>query len=61
MPFKFTSYYPPGFRPFPPLHLLLSEDYELTTAAELRRRTTAEKSETVLSALTTAVEAFKED
>lgn len=61
VPFKFTSYYPPGFRPCLPLHMLLSEDYERTTAAELRRRASAEKSATVLAALSTAVEAFKED
>jgi hypothetical protein len=61
VPFKFTSYYPPGFRPFLPLHLLLSEDYERTTAAKLRARASPEKSTTVLAALSAAVEAFKED
>lgn len=61
VPFRFASYYPPGFRPFLPLHLLLSEDYQRTTAAELRQRASPEKSATVLAALSTAVEAFKED
>lgn len=58
---KFTSYYPQGFRPFVPLHMMLSEEYERTTAGELRRRATPEKSEAVLSALSVAVELFKED
>ncbi|MFH1110716.1 MAG: N-6 DNA methylase [Planctomycetota bacterium] len=61
VPFTFTSYYPPGFRPFLPLHLLLSEDYERTTAARLRARASPENSATVLTALSTAVESFKED
>jgi hypothetical protein len=61
VPFPFKSYYPPKFSPFLPLHLLLSEDYERTTAAKLRARASPEKSATVLGALSTAVEAFKED
>jgi len=61
VPFPFKSYYPPKFSPFLPLHLLLSEDYEQTTVAKLRARASPEKSATVLGALSTAVEAFKED
>lgn len=60
VPVEFRSYYPPGFRPFLPLHLLVSEDYALTTAGELNRRG-PQAPESVLAALSTAVEAFRED
>jgi len=61
VPFPFTSYYPPEFRPYLPLHMIVSEDYERSTAGELRERVTPETSGTVLKALATAVESFKEE
>lgn len=60
VPFTFKSYYPDGFRPFVPLHVLISDEYASTCAGELRRRATPEHSETVLAALSAAVEAFEE-
>ncbi len=61
IPFQFETYYSPGFRPFVPLHLLISEEYGRKTAGALRQTATASVPEPVLAALSTAVEAFEED
>jgi hypothetical protein len=60
VPFDFSRYFPEGFEPCFPLHVYLSEEYQRSTAAALRRRYKPVTNPVILTALEHAVEAFEE-
>jgi len=60
VPFDFSRYFPEGFEPCFPLYLYLSEEYQRSTAAALRRRYKPVTDPVILTALEHAVEAFEE-
>jgi hypothetical protein len=59
VPFHFDRYFPAGFEPWIPLHLYLSQDYQRSTAGQLRRNKGPIPKFTV-DALAAAAEAFEE-
>ncbi len=60
VPFEFSRYFLEGFEPCFPLHVYLSEEYQRSTAAALRRRYKPVTDPAILTALAHAVEAFEE-
>ena len=60
VPFGFTAYYPPDFRPCFPLHEYLSEEYQNSTAGALLNRPREPVPENVKAALKRAQHDFKE-
>lgn len=59
VPFHFDRYFPVGFEPWIPLHLYLSAEYQRSTAGRLRQDESP-VPESVVRALTAAVEAFED-
>jgi len=60
VPFEFDRYFPEDFEPCFSLHEYLSEDYQRSTAGELRARHETVTSPTLLAAIKRAVEDFGE-
>ena len=60
VPFNFSRYFPEDFEPCFPLYVYLSEAYQRSTAAALRRRYKPVTEPVILIALEHAVEAFEE-
>ena len=60
VPMAFRRYYPDGFTPCFHLYEYLSENYQRSTAGELRKQTTPQASQAFLAALDNAMRDFKE-
>ena len=60
VPFSFNRYFPEGFEPCFPLYTYLSEDYQRSTAGELRARYESVTEPAILAALNRAVDDFEE-
>jgi len=60
VPFNFSRYFPEDFKPYFPLHVYLSEEYQRSTAGALRKRYKPVTDPVILAALDHAVKAFEE-